>query len=65
MKNIYKTLLAGCTILCTLSCEDQYNPEPPKTDASVQYALPYPETPDQDEIDDLLKMREEHKKATE
>lgn len=64
MKNIYKILLASGVIFCAASCGDQYNPEPPKTDASVQYAIPYPETPDQDEIDDLMKIREEHEKAT-
>ena len=64
MKNIYKILLATGFTFCILSCGDQYDPEPPKTDASVQYALPYPEKPSQDEIDALLKVREEHDKAT-
>lgn len=64
MKNIYKILIIAGTILCIASCGKQYNPEPPKTDASVQYAIPYPVTPDQDEIDALMKIREEHEKAT-
>lgn len=64
MKNIYKILTAIGFICCTWSCGDQYDPEPPKTDASVQYALPYPDKPSQEEIDALLKVREEHEKAT-
>ena len=64
MKNIYKILLAAWAVLCAAACGDQYNPEPPKTDASVQYAIPYPETPNQDEIDALMEIREEHEKST-
>ena len=64
MKNIYRIILTTGAVFCTIACGNQYNPEPPKTDASVQYAIPYPETPDQDEIDALLKIREEHEKAT-
>jgi hypothetical protein len=56
--------MATGIIFCTSSCGDQYNPEPPKTDKSVQYALPYPDKPSQEEIDALLKVREEHEKAT-
>ena len=64
MKNIYKILIIAGTFLCIASCGEQYNPEPPKTDASLQYAIPYPETPNQDEIDALMEIREEHEKAT-
>ena len=64
MKNIYKILAAAAVMLGSAACGGEYNPEPPKTDASVQYAIPYPETPDQEEIEALLKIREEYEKAT-
>ena len=63
MKNIYKILLTIIGLLPLCSCRDQYDPQPPKTDASLQYALPYPDKPSQEEIDALLKVREEHENS--
>lgn len=64
MKNIYKILLTIIGLMTLYSCGDQYDPQPPKTDASLQYALPYPDKPSQEEIDALLKVREEHENST-
>jgi hypothetical protein len=64
MKNIYKILLTIIGLMPLCSCGDQYDPLPPKTDASLQYALPYPDKPSQEEIDALLKVREEHENST-
>jgi hypothetical protein len=64
MKNIYKILLTIIGLMPLCSCGDQYDPQPPKTDASLQYALPYPDKPSQEEIDALLKVREEHENST-
>lgn len=63
MKNIYKILLTIIGLMSLCSCGDQYDPQPPKTDASLQYALPYPDKPSQEEIDALLKVREEHENS--
>lgn len=63
MKNIYKILLTIIGLMTLYSCGDQYDPQPPKTDASLQYALPYPDKPSQEEIDALLKVREEHENS--
>ena len=63
MKNIYKILILAVTLVVIGACSESYNPLPPKTDSSVQYALPYPETPDQNEIDALKKIRSEHTNA--
>lgn len=63
MKNIYKILLTIIGLMPLYSCGDQYDPQPPKTDASLQYALPYPDKPSQEEIDALLKVREEHENS--
>ena len=54
------------TAICSIqvSCESQYNELPPKTDATVRYALPYPETPTSDEINAFKLIREEYKEAT-
>ena len=46
-----------------IQCTEQYDPLPPKTDASVQYALPYYETPGTDEIAEVLAIRKEHEQA--
>ncbi len=64
MKNIFKILLAVGAISVFSQCTGEYDPLPPKTDASVQYALPYYETPDADEIDEVLAIRKEHEQAT-
>ena len=51
MSNIYRNMmkaagtvsvLAACSLLS--SCENRYNELPPKTDANIQYAIPYPAT---------------------
>lgn len=63
MKNIYKILLTIIGLMPLCSCGDQYAPQPPKTDSSLQYALPYPDKPSQEEIDALLKVREEHENS--
>lgn len=63
MKNIYKILILAVAFVAMASCGESYSPLPPKTDASVQYALPYPETPDQNEIDALKQIRSEHEDA--
>ena len=63
MWNIFKRIVAAGCLFCAVSCGEQYNPLPPKTDASVQYALPYPETPEQSEIENILRIREEHENA--
>lgn len=71
MSNIYRNMikaagtvsvLAACSLLS--SCENRYNELPPKTDANIQYAIPYPETPSQEEIDEFRQMREEYEQAT-
>ena len=64
MKNICKILLALGAICIFSQCTGQYDPLPPKTDASMQYALPYYETPDADEIAEVLAVRNEHEQAT-
>lgn len=63
MKNIYKILILAFVTIVAGGCTDAYDKLPPKTDASVQYALPYPEKPSQSEIDNLLQMRAEHNNA--
>lgn len=63
MKNIYKILILAVTLVVMCACSESYNPLPPKTDSSVQYALPYPETPDQNEIEALKAIRSEHTNA--
>ena len=63
MKNIFRLLILSLCAIALTACGESYNPLPPKTDASVQYALPYPERPQQSEIDDLLKIRAEHENA--
>jgi hypothetical protein len=63
MKNIYKILILAFVAIVAGGCTDAYDKLPPKTDASVQYALPYPEKPSQSEIDNLLQMRAEHNNA--
>ena len=64
MKNICKILLALVAICIFSQCSGEYDPLPPKTDASMQYALPYYETPDADEIAEVLAVRKEHEQAT-
>ena len=64
MWNIFRIITGCIAFLAVSSCGEQYNPLPPKTDASIQYALPRPEKPSQDEIDKLLKIRKEHEDAT-
>ena len=56
------SVLAVCCLLT--SCESRYNELPPKTDANIQYAIPYPETPTREEIDEFMQMREEYEQAT-
>lgn len=63
MKNICKLLTAFAVLMAVSACGGQYDPLPPKTDASLQYALPYPEKPSQDEIDRLLELRMEYENA--
>ena len=63
MKNIYKILILAVTLVAMAACSESYSPLPPKTDASVQYALPYPDSPDQNEIDALKEIRAEHTNA--
>ena len=64
MKNIFKILLAVAAAVLFTQCTEQYDPLPPKTDASVQYALPYYDTPDADEIAEVLAVRKEYEQAT-
>ena len=64
MKNIFRILAGTGFVLSLLSCSGEYNPLPPKTDSSVQYALPYPEKPSQEELDRLQEIRIEHENAT-
>ena len=64
MKNTYKILLIVAAVCLFTQCTEQYDPLPPKTDASVQYAIPYYETPDADEISKVQAIRKEHELAT-
>ena len=64
MKNIYKILLIAAAVCLFTQCTEQYDPLPPKTDASVQYAIPYYETPDAEEISEVQAIRKEHELAT-
>lgn len=63
MKNTCKLLTAVAVLMTVSACGGEYDPLPPKTDASLQYALPYPERPSQDEIDRLLELRMEYENA--
>lgn len=63
MSNIYKIFAVSVFVLMTSACGNEYDDLPPKTDASVQYALPYAEKPDQDEIAKLKEIRKEHENA--
>ena len=56
--------MAAVISIIASACGEAYDSLPPKTDASVQYALPYPEKPAQDEIDNILRIRAEHDNAT-
>ena len=64
MKNIFKILAVIAAAVLFAQCTEQYDPLPPKTDASVQYALPYYDTPDADEIAEVLAVRKEYEQAT-
>ena len=64
MKNTYKILLIVAAVCLFTQCTEQYDPLPPKTDASVQYAIPYYETPGTEEINEVLAIRKEHELAT-
>jgi len=72
MSNIYKNLMKIIAVLaaaaaasCLTSCESRYNELPPKTDASVQYAIPSPEQPSQEELEAFKALRDEHRHGTE
>lgn len=56
-------LLASACLLAD-SCEGQYDELPPKTDATIRYALPYPETPTSEEIEEFRQIRAEYEEAT-
>ena len=64
MSNIYRAILkivsVIAAVLCTGACESQYDELPPKTDASVQYAIPSPEEPTKEEIELFKAIRSEH-----
>ena len=64
MWNIFRIFVLSAVLLASNACQGEYNTLPPKTDASVQYALPYYEKPDQAEIDAVMEARKEYENAT-
>lgn len=57
-------LLLASACLLAGSCEGQYDELPPKTDTTIRYALPYPETPTSEEIEEFRQIRAEYEEAT-
>ena len=64
MWNIFRIFALSAVLFAATSCQGEYNPLPPKTDVSIQYALPYYEKPDQTEINTVLEARKEYENAT-
>lgn len=54
--------LVACVVAVS-SCGN-YDPLPPKTEAATSYYIPAPETPTQDEIDEMKAERDEYSKLT-
>lgn len=50
-------------VVAVSSCGN-YDPLPPKTEAATSYYIPAPETPTQDEIDEMKAERDEYSKLT-
>ena len=50
-------------VVAVSSCGN-YDPHPPKTEAATSYYIPAPETPTQDEIDEMKAERDEYSKLT-
>ncbi len=50
-------------VVAVSSCGN-YDPLPPKTAAATSYYIPAPETPTQDEIDEMKAERDEYSKLT-
>lgn len=50
-------------VVAVSSCGN-YDPLPPKTEAATSYYIPSPETPTQDEIDEMKAERDEYSKLT-
>ena len=64
MWNIFRIFALSAVLFAASACQGEYNPLPPKTDSSVQYALPYYEKPDLVEIDAVMEARKEYENAT-
>lgn len=50
-------------VVAVSSCGN-YDPLPPKTEAATSYYIPAPESPTQDEIDEMKAERDEYSKLT-
>ena len=64
MWNIYRIFAVTAVIIAASACAEEYNELPPKTDATIQYALPVPEKPDQTEIARVNQLRAEYENST-
>lgn len=64
MWNIFRILAVAVVAIVTGACAGEYDKLPPKTDVSIQYALPVPEKPDQTEIARVNIIRAEYENAT-
>lgn len=57
-------LCAAAVFSVAVSSCGNYDPLPPKTEAATSYYIPAPETPTQDEIDEMKAERDEYSKLT-